>query len=1127
MPRSSKISPLPSIRKRLHSQTQSSDPLDYDQSASTPRAPESGPGISESTECTDSGVANVTSSSNPSDSVLSNNVPPNAQKEPSNLWVMALDQLSKGSPDEQACIRQLQKAELLPTVVDRQSIIGKHVVDDVHSLLKRKLSESDEKAFEITFRQKTYRIRDVLDKTISWLNSFKEVGDIAVNYDPVHAALPWAAFRFLLQTMTIGMQQTAEMVIGLERSIQFSLRGSIYEQMYLDGTNTEPQLILQAALLDLYRALIVLMSDSVKHQETSSLRKAVAGTLQPQQFASTLDKLDAKLAWVETAVNICHRQKIIRQLDKIDTRLQALLERQLDGLDTKLADVWTAIQDRERIEAMQWISHVPFESDYGNIKATRLEGTCDWLLIHPRYIQWRQSTCSRTLWLHGIPGAGKTRLTSRVVEVLMNDPLITSGWESLAYFFCDRNRPDRQDPAAVLRSLVRQMSFQNRTQDIIACTHELFMRKKTMGFASAELTMEDCQSLISQLSRSRPKSTIIIDGLDECNPKSRHVLLKALDSIRATSSPGIMKIFIASRDDDDIKYQFESGAHLRIQVSNNQGDIEKYINDKMQSSRWCRERMSESTRINILDTFRRKSQGMFQWAALHIVELLELKSDSLVLEYLNKLPVGLEETYRQVYESIDRRKKHLTDRAFQWVMCSWKPLSPQELVTAVAQDSSKPFNSQVDIDINMLMDSCKNLLVVEDREGGKFCRFSHLSVQEYLELHHFTNTEAASFVLDIHIKYLEVESNKSRAPSEWHKRMNLWHRQVEMVDGKVLPATRDSIKRFLGHPTESSLAYRRWAQAVLGYNGKDDKFDILLRQRNKSGEEHGISWICCVAYCIYDVLQDWLQTKVLKPEDMMYGKYSALGFASLCGQPLIWDLLVTSGVGINLPTGTFSTPLLQLVAGGDSRLSKAEALLEHGADVNTKDPYFGTALQMAASYGSFGLVRLLINHGADINMVAGNYSTALQAAAAHSHREICEILLEKGADVNIFGGSCYTPLMAAVNQGDPVITKMLLERGADVNKGDTRNTKPLHEAIFWGNASMVKLLIDHGAEINVVSSRHGTPLYVSIASVSNPSSEVISLLLGAGAHLGECNDAVVIAQLDSFERGELMWPKPT
>jgi len=36
------------------------------------------------------------------------------------------------------------------------------------------------------------------DRLVGWITKFKEVGDIAVQYDPVHAALLWAGVRFIL-----------------------------------------------------------------------------------------------------------------------------------------------------------------------------------------------------------------------------------------------------------------------------------------------------------------------------------------------------------------------------------------------------------------------------------------------------------------------------------------------------------------------------------------------------------------------------------------------------------------------------------------------------------------------------------------------------------------------------------------------------------------------------------------------------------------------------------------------------------------------------------------------------------------------------------------------------------------
>ena len=45
-------------------------------------------------------------------------------------------------------------------------------------------------------------LRDMVEKIIVWVEKFIKVGDAAVQYDPVHAAPAWAAFRFVLQVET-------------------------------------------------------------------------------------------------------------------------------------------------------------------------------------------------------------------------------------------------------------------------------------------------------------------------------------------------------------------------------------------------------------------------------------------------------------------------------------------------------------------------------------------------------------------------------------------------------------------------------------------------------------------------------------------------------------------------------------------------------------------------------------------------------------------------------------------------------------------------------------------------------------------------------------------------------------
>ena len=50
----------------------------------------------------------------------------------------------------------------------------------------------------------TVILRDLFSKIVVWMDRFKEVGDIVVQYDPVHAALPWAGVRFLLQVCRLA-----------------------------------------------------------------------------------------------------------------------------------------------------------------------------------------------------------------------------------------------------------------------------------------------------------------------------------------------------------------------------------------------------------------------------------------------------------------------------------------------------------------------------------------------------------------------------------------------------------------------------------------------------------------------------------------------------------------------------------------------------------------------------------------------------------------------------------------------------------------------------------------------------------------------------------------------------------
>lgn len=84
-------------------------------------------------------------------------------------------------------------------VLSLQQTSSQLSIDSIISTLRTKQQDCEAKSYTFKFQGKDIILRDVAEKTIFWLNKFKDVGDIAVNFDPVHAALPWAGVRFLLQ----------------------------------------------------------------------------------------------------------------------------------------------------------------------------------------------------------------------------------------------------------------------------------------------------------------------------------------------------------------------------------------------------------------------------------------------------------------------------------------------------------------------------------------------------------------------------------------------------------------------------------------------------------------------------------------------------------------------------------------------------------------------------------------------------------------------------------------------------------------------------------------------------------------------------------------------------------------
>jgi len=74
-------------------------------------------------------------------------------------------------------------------------------LDDLLRVVEEKKAECTKKQWRIPrgHGKETVVLRDIFAKIATWVQKFVQIGDTIMQYDPGHAALPWAAVRFLLQ----------------------------------------------------------------------------------------------------------------------------------------------------------------------------------------------------------------------------------------------------------------------------------------------------------------------------------------------------------------------------------------------------------------------------------------------------------------------------------------------------------------------------------------------------------------------------------------------------------------------------------------------------------------------------------------------------------------------------------------------------------------------------------------------------------------------------------------------------------------------------------------------------------------------------------------------------------------
>ncbi|KFY78366.1 hypothetical protein V498_09119, partial [Pseudogymnoascus sp. VKM F-4517 (FW-2822)] len=371
-------------------------------------------------------------------------------------------------------------------------------------------------------------------------------------------------------------------------------------------------------------------------------------------------------------------------------------------------------------------------------------GTGSWMLRTPEWTDWLAGI-NGYVWIHGIPGAGKTILASWLIEEAQNH--CKQAWSKsriCAYYYCYFGH-NQDETMSFLRWIISQLLRQ--AEAVPALVYDLFKRGGEPSIA------ELLDSLETAL---QPWGVvyIVIDAIDESNPRE-----DLLESIRdLATSPRFSKIqmLITSREHRDIELGME-GITKSVSMSNSlvEQDIRLYIQSAIQSNmrfkRWPKDLLLE-----VEEAVSTQAKGMFRWAVCQLDELQHLKSERFIVrDALATLPKDLDVTYERVFLRIPEEERSFVCHIFYW-FCFYRELDihqdglPYMLLLDAARTSILRTGHSTDnryYDSERLKELCGCLIVLQqgDSESDTLITFAHYTVKEYLDSTRILQSPTSSF----------------------------------------------------------------------------------------------------------------------------------------------------------------------------------------------------------------------------------------------------------------------------------------------------------------------------------------------------------------------------------------------
>jgi hypothetical protein len=502
------------------------------------------------------------------------------ESKPLNRWLEAAQKLQRENPDAHKMMYELFQTHLgLPSGVKTPS--------DLELSLRKSISDSidlmTDRQWRIKLGSKNIYIRDLLEKVVKVIGKFKDFASVAASLDPVHAALPLAGLFILLPLLENLSRQDGDVKSGVEMIAKIVERYAAIEQS-LAVLPMEHRL--NSRIVEFYSLILEFEVTAACYMKKNTLTRWAVPKLED---------------FVGLRKNIQERD---REFESVLLTSQSL-QTQYHLIEIlKTSDQLLEKLNKEEMKSkalISWLTSIKHGEDHDLAReklGSKYAHTGQWFMGSGTLRDWASSTDDQEalLWLRGHVGTGKTSLMSIYIQHRL-ERFQSSSRERLAYFYCSEKEKRPTDSLAVLRSLIAQLGWQRDGLSVATPLQQTYAKADQISGAG-QLGIPQCSELLQELVHLLPKTTIVIDALDECS--DYEVLLEVLyEMFRASPEGRHVNILVSSRMHVPVNEWF-SGC-LCVGPADNKEDVMNFIATEVQAhrNRFLSGRISESDRRDI------------------------------------------------------------------------------------------------------------------------------------------------------------------------------------------------------------------------------------------------------------------------------------------------------------------------------------------------------------------------------------------------------------------------------------------------------------------------------------------------------------------------------------------------